>query len=210
MRARISESKRLFLLTENERPLWSDNLVVAGMDEVGRGPLAGPVVACCLIMPPKPLVEGINDSKKLSAKKRSSLYDTILKTAAAVGFGWVFESDIDRLNILNATRLAFELAYEDMQANCDVALIDAVKGLALPCKQIPIIHGDVLSYSIAAASIVAKVTRDRYMEGMDSRYPEYHFSNNKGYGTAEHIEALRIYGPCPIHRTTFIGKFVSR
>ncbi len=204
MASRISESERLYILTENERHIWEAGGVAAGLDEVGRGPLAGPVVACCVIMPSKPIIEGVNDSKKLSEKKRELLYTHITKAAVAYGLGWVSERVIDEINILNATKLAFEEAYANMKASCDVALIDAVTGLKLPCEQRSIIHGDALSYSIAAASIIAKVERDRYMIEMSKRYPEYMFAKNKGYGTREHIEALRIYGACEIHRKTFI------
>lgn len=204
---KIPESERLFILTENERPLWQAGLSVAGLDEVGRGPLAGPVVTCCIIMPPEPLIEGVNDSKKLSEKKREQLYDVILKTAVAYGIGIKDEKVIDEVNILNATKLAFAEAYRNMGCEADAALVDAVKGLDIPCRQMPLIHGDALSYSIACASIIAKVHRDRLMVEYDEKYPGYGFAKHKGYGTAEHIAALKELGPCEIHRRSFIKNF---
>lgn len=206
--SRIDERERLVELTKYERGLWEKGLVVCGMDEVGRGPLAGPVVTCCVIMPEDPLIEGVNDSKKLSEKKRELLYDVITDRALAVGFGSCDEKVIDDINILNATKRAFREAYLSMGKEADAALIDAVSGLDIPCEKIPIIHGDALSYSIACASILAKVKRDRYMAEMDEVYPEYGFKKHKGYGTREHIEAIKKYGPCPIHRLSFIKKFI--
>lgn len=208
MRNKRDEAERLIELTVYERPLWEAGKVVCGMDEVGRGPLAGPVVTCCVIMPPEPLIEGVNDSKKLSEKKREQLYDKIKETAIAVGFGVRDEKEIDELNILNATKEAFASAYRNMGVSADAALIDAVKGLDIPCEKIPLIHGDALSYSIACASILAKVERDRFMEEQEEKYPGYGFAKNKGYGTAEHISALKELGPCEIHRRTFIKNFI--
>lgn len=205
---KIDEKERLFELTKYERALWEEGFSVCGMDEVGRGPLAGPVVTCCVIMPKEPLIEGVNDSKKLSEKKRELLYDRIMETAVAVGFGVCDEKIIDEINILNATKRAFSEAYRNMGINADAALIDAVDGIDIPCRRIPIIHGDALSYSIACASILAKVKRDRFMVEMDELYPGYGFSKNKGYGTKEHIEALKTLGPCEIHRRSFIGNFI--
>lgn len=206
---KINEQERLFELTKYERELWELGSTVCGMDEVGRGPLAGPVVTCCVIMPGEGLIEGVNDSKKLSEKKREMLYDRILDSALAVGFGTCDEKVIDGINILNATKRAFCEAYFNMGRPADAALVDAVKGLEIPCRQIPIIHGDALSYSIACASILAKVKRDRFMTEMDELYPGYGFSKNKGYGTADHIKALRELGPCPIHRMSFIKNFIK-
>lgn len=206
---KVNEAERLTKLTEFERPLWAAGEAVCGMDEVGRGPLAGPVVTCCLIMPPEPLIEGVNDSKKLSEKKRALLYDRIAQTACAIGFGVCDEKVIDEVNILNATKRAFAEAYFNMGVPADTALIDAVQGLEIPCRRHSIVHGDALSYLIACASIMAKVTRDRMMEEFDSVYPGYGFAKNKGYGTAEHIAALKTLGPCPIHRRSFIGHFVK-
>ena len=204
---KIPEPERLFILTQNERPLWQEGLYVAGLDEVGRGPLAGPVVTCCIIMPKEPLIEGVNDSKKLSEKKREQLYGKILETAVAYGIGIKDEKVIDEVNILNATKLAFAEAYRAMGVGADAALVDAVKGLDIPCRQIPLIHGDALSYSIACASIIAKVYRDRLMTEYEEKYPGYGFAKNKGYGTPEHIAALKELGPCEIHRRSFIKNF---
>ena len=209
MKNKIDEEKRLEELTKYERELWEEGLVVCGMDEVGRGPLAGPVVTCCIIMPKSGLIEGVNDSKKLSEKKRALLFDRIKESALAIGFGSCGEKVIDEINILNATKRAFKEAYFDMGVSADAALIDAVSGLDIPCEKIPIIHGDALSYLIACASIMAKVKRDRFMAEMDELYPGYGFAKNKGYGTKEHILAIRELGPCPIHRRSFIGNFLN-
>ena len=180
--------------------------VVAGMDEVGRGPLAGNVVTACVVMPEDPLIEWIDDSKKLSESRREKVYEEILEHALWIGIGEISPAEIDEINILQATRKAMKIAAGKVPA--DVFLIDAVSNLGLQGKEIPLIKGDATSYSIAAASIVAKVTRDRQMAEADKLYPEYGFARNKGYGTREHIEALKKYGPCPIHRRSFIGNFV--
>ena len=184
----------------------SGALVIAGMDEVGRGPLAGNVVTACVVIPENPLIEWIDDSKKLSESRREKVYDQIMAHALYVGIGQVGPEEIDRINILQATKEAMRMAAGSVPA--DVFLIDAVTGLGLKGREVPVIHGDASSYSIAAASIVAKVVRDRQMQDLDARYPEYGFARNKGYGTREHIEALRKYGPCPEHRRSFIGNFV--
>lgn len=181
--------------------------IVAGMDEVGRGPLAGDVVTACVIMPREPLLIWVDDSKKLSEKRREAVYEEIMQHALYVGIGRCSPEEIDRLNILEATRKAMREAASKVPA--EIWLIDAVRDLGLPGTEIPIIHGDAVSYSIAAASIVAKVTRDREMRALDSVYPQYGFTRNKGYGTAEHIAALEKYGPCPVHRRSFIGHFVE-
>lgn len=208
MRTKADERERLFELTKFERQYWDEGLTVCGMDEVGRGPLAGPVVTCCLIMPAEPLIEGVNDSKKLTERKREALYDIIKENAVSIGFGRCDEKVIDEVNILQATKKAFVEAYFNMGADADTALIDAVSGLEIPCRRHSIIHGDALSYSIACASIMAKVERDRFMVEMDELYPQYGFKKNKGYGTAEHIRALKEFGPCPIHRLSFIKNFI--
>ena len=179
---------------------------VAGIDEAGRGPLAGPVVAACVIMPPDPVIIWVDDSKKLSEKRRESVYSEILSCALYVKTGIIPPEEIDRINILQATKEAMRAAASD--ADADFFLIDAVKDLGLSGNEVPIIKGDALSYSIAAASIVAKVTRDRIMKELDLIRPGYGFAKNKGYGTKEHIEALKLLGPCPEHRRTFIGNFV--
>lgn len=202
---RSKEQERLYALTQTERAFWARGVLPAGMDEVGRGPLAGPVVAAAVVLPPEPLIEFINDSKKLSAVKREKLAALIREEALAYGVGWVFQDEIDEINILNATKKAFRLAYHEMGFDCSDVLVDAVKGLDIPARQHPIVHGDALCYLIAAASIVAKVERDAYMIRMHEQYPQYGFDQNKGYGTARHIAALREYGPCPLHRKSFIS-----
>ena len=181
-------------------------LTVAGMDEAGRGPLAGPVVTACVVMPPEPLLPWVDDSKKLSEQRREQVFEQIRGIALQLGVGTASCEEIDRLNILEATRLAMRRAAAQLQA--DVFLIDAVTSLGLNGLERPIIKGDANSYAIAAASIVAKVTRDRLMRELDSRYPQYGFARNKGYGTEEHIRALKTFGPCPEHRRSFIGHFV--
>lgn len=180
---------------------------VAGVDEAGRGPLAGPVVVAAVCMPLDNIVEGINDSKKLSAKKRDKLFDVIMQTALEVQVAVVDEKTIDSINILNATKQGMVQVINGLQ-KADAVLIDAVK-LNVNKATMSIIHGDALSYNIAAASIVAKVTRDRMMLDYHNQYPQYNFAKHKGYGTAEHIKLLKEHGPCPIHRTSFIGHFVE-
>ncbi len=207
--ARQSERERLQELTCMERKFWEKELFPAGMDEVGRGPLAGPVVAACVILPPAPLIEYVNDSKKVSERRREMLAPIIRETALAVGIGWADEQEIDQRNILEATKTAFARAYEAMNSPCAHVLVDAVSGLAIPAEQHALIHGDALSYLIAAASIVAKVERDGYMRRMDEAYPHYGFAKNKGYGTAEHIAAIRRYGPCPLHRRSFLKNILE-
>lgn len=182
---------------------------IAGMDEAGRGPLAGPVSCACVVMPLEEdkIISGIDDSKKLSQKKREALYEKIVKTALAYKVVFINEQTIDKINILQATKKGMNQAYNGLSVNPDALLVDAVK---LPIKNSEgIIKGDEKSYSIACASILAKVTRDRYITEISEKYPEYNFQKNKGYGTKEHIEALKKYGKCPIHRNTFIKHFVS-
>ncbi len=199
---RETDLQRLERMTEQEKLLWAQHLTVAGMDEVGRGPLAGPVVTACIIVPENKLVPGVNDSKKVAEKKREKLFDLLMQNADYVRTGWRTPQQIDEMNILNATKAAMEeAAAEAVGAHF---LVDAVTGLHLPGEATAIIHGDAVSYMIAAASIIAKVTRDRYMALLDERYPEYGFARNKGYGTPEHIAALKKYGPCPEHRRSFI------
>ena len=180
-------------------------LVVAGMDEAGRGPLAGNVVAACVVMPPEPLIPWVDDSKKLSESRREKVFQEIMAAALYVGIGQATPAEIDEINILQATKKAMRSAASQVPA--ELFLIDAVKDLGLQGREVPIIKGDATSYAIAAASIVAKVTRDRQMIELDRLYPAYGFARNKGYGTAEHIAALRELGPCPEHRRTFIGHF---
>lgn len=182
---------------------------VCGIDEVGRGPLAGPVVAGAVILPKDCKILYLNDSKKLTQKKREELYDVIMKEAVSVGIGFNSPQRIDEINILQATYEAMREAVSKLNPGPDVLLNDAVRIPGIDIKQVPIIKGDAKSVSIAAASIVAKVTRDRLMIEYDKEYPEYGFSSNKGYGSAEHIEALKKYGKTPIHRDSFIGHFID-
>ena len=178
--------------------------ILCGIDEVGRGPLAGPVVAGAVILPKDCQILYLNDSKKLTARRRELLYDEIMEKAVAVGIGVVSQEVIDDINILQATYEAMRQAVGKLSVCPDILLNDAVTIPGLPQKQVPIIKGDAKSLSIAAASVVAKVTRDRMMEALDAKYPEYGFASNKGYGSAAHMAALREYGPCPFHRRTFI------
>lgn len=202
----INREERVRALMDYDRSYRAGGFVVAGMDEVGRGPLAGKVVTACVAMPEKPVILWIDDSKKLSESRREKVFDEIMEHALYIGIGEITPEEIDKINILQATRKAMRIAAEKVPA--DVFLIDAVENLGLKGREVPLIKGDAASYSIAAASIIAKVTRDRQMREADLLYPEYGFARNKGYGTKEHIEALKKYGPCPIHRRTFIGNFV--
>lgn len=182
--------------------------IVAGVDEAGRGPLAGPVaVACCI--PGKDIIDGVNDSKKLSEKKREELYEKIINTCLSYRVEIIDEKTIDRVNILNATKIGMENAANLIGITPDIVLIDAVKGLDLKYNSCAIIKADAKSYAVACASILAKVTRDRIMRKYDEIYPQYGFIKHKGYGTAAHIAAIKKYGPCEIHRRTFIGNFFN-
>jgi ribonuclease HII len=184
--------------------------LIAGIDEAGRGPLAGPVVASAVILPQSIFIPGLNDSKKLSPKKRDKLFDIIMEEAVSVGIGIVDEKVIDEINILNATKKAMVKAVNSLDPQPELLLIDAVKLDEVKISQLSIIKGDCLSISIAAASIIAKVTRDRIISEMDLLYPEYGFSRHKGYGTKEHINAIKKYGICPIHRVSFTKKFIEK
>ena len=188
---------------------YSDCTYICGIDEVGRGPLAGPVVAGAVILPKDEPILYLNDSKKLSEKKREQLYDEIMEKAVAVGIGMVSPARIDEINILQATYEAMREAISKLVVKPDLLLNDAVTIPEVEIRQIPIIKGDAKSVSIAAASIVAKVTRDRLMAEYDGVIPGYDFAKNKGYGTKAHIEALKSQGASPIHRRTFIKNFVS-
>ncbi len=181
---------------------------ICGIDEAGRGPLAGPVVAGAVILPEDCDILYINDSKKLTEAKREELYDQIMEKAVAVGVGMAGPGRIDEINILQATYEAMREAISKLKEKPDILLNDAVTIPGISIRQVPVIKGDAKSISIAAASIVAKVTRDRLMREYDKVMPEYGFASNKGYGVKEHIEALKKYGPSPIHRAGFIGKFV--
>ena len=180
---------------------------VCGVDEAGRGPLAGPVCAAAVILPPDIQIEGLNDSKKLTDKKRRALYDVIVERAVSYGIAFADEQEIDEINILQATFLAMRRAFEKLTVAPDIALIDGNRAPGLSCRERTVVHGDALSASIAAASILAKVTRDRLMEEYDAQYPQYGFAVHKGYGTQRHYAALREFGACPIHRQTFLRRF---
>ncbi len=182
---------------------------ICGVDEVGRGPLAGPVVCCAAIMDLENLIEGVNDSKKVSKGKREKLYDIINERAKAVSVCFYNREKVDEMNILEATKACMRDAIMGLTVTPDVVLVDALK-LDIPYETFGIIHGDALSYSIAAASIVAKVSRDAYMTEMAKIYPQYDFEHNMGYGTAKHIAALKEYGPCPLHRRSFIKGILER
>ncbi len=201
------ELKRLdnMLIYENK---YYDYAHICGIDEVGRGPLAGPVVAGAVILPKGLKIPYVNDSKKLTAKQREELNDEIIDKAVSYGIGVVSPERIDEINILQATYEAMRAAVSKLDPAPDLLLNDAVIIPELTQKQVKIIKGDAKSLSIASASIIAKVFRDRYMEHISERYPEYDFASNKGYGSAAHIEALKKYGPCEIHRRSFIGNFV--
>lgn len=183
---------------------YSEYSYICGIDEVGRGPLAGPVVAAAVILPKDCDILYINDSKQLSEQKREELFDQIMEQAVSVGIGIVSHARIDEINILQATYEAMRQAVGKLSVVPDLLLNDAVTIPELPMKQVPIIKGDAKSISIAAASIIAKVTRDRMMVELDKFYPEYGFAGNKGYGAAVHIQALKEFGPCNIHRRSFI------
>ncbi len=183
--------------------------LIAGMDEAGRGPLAGPVTAACCVMNLSEIIDGINDSKKLTAKKREMLEPLIKENAISFSVVDIDEKIIDEINILNATKKAMTAALDNLKTKPQMLLVDAVKHeFGVPYKAI--IHGDALSYSIAAASVLAKVHRDNLMLEYARMYPEYGFEKHKGYGTKEHVNALKKYGPCPIHRKTFIKNFIGQ
>ena len=202
------ERERLNAMREFERRYASYG-AVCGIDEVGRGPLAGPVVASAVILPDDVEIMYLNDSKKLSEKRREKLYDEIMEKAIAVGVGEVSHERIDEINILQATYEAMTKAVEALSVKPGILLLDAVHVPQLEAyEQVSIVKGDAKSVSIAASSIIAKVTRDRLMKELDAVYPAYQFASNKGYGTAAHIQALKTCGPCAIHRRTFIGNFV--
>lgn len=202
------ETARIYQLQQYERDYENEGLI-CGIDEVGRGPLAGPVVAGAVILPKNCEILYLNDSKQLSAEKREQLYDVILEHAVAVEIGIVSPQRIDEINILQATYEAMRQAIEKLNPQPAVLLNDAVRIPQVAIQQVPIIKGDAKSVSIAAASIVAKVTRDRMMEQYEEVFPGYGFARNKGYGSKEHIEALQTMGPTAIHRRSFIGHFVK-
>ena len=184
-------------------------VILAGLDEAGRGPLAGPVAAGAVILPPDHDILYLNDSKKLSAKKRDMLYDQIREEALAWAVGLVEPERIDEINILQATYEAMRLAVSRLKVKPTVLVNDAVTIPGVDLVQFPVVKGDAKCISVAAASILAKVTRDRIMEEMDGKYPEYGFAGHKGYGTKEHMNAIRQYGPCPIHRRSFLTRILQ-
>ena len=183
---------------------------VCGVDEAGRGPLAVPVCAAAVILPAGLVIEGVNDSKKLSEKKREELFPVICEKALAYGIGWADEREIDEINILQATYRAMKRAVESLPLTADYALIDGNRMPPLAIPGTTIVKGDALSMSIAAASILAKVSRDRVMVQFSREYPQYGFEQHKGYGTAAHVQALREYGPCPLHRQSFLQKILEK
>ena len=188
----------------------AQELILAGTDEAGRGPLAGPVSASVVIMPlgDGDMLDGINDSKKISERKREQLYEEIKRRAIAYSVVLISPQKIDEINILEATKLAMRTAYNELGVKPDVIIADAINP-GFPCETRSIVKGDATSYNVAAASILAKVERDRYMAVLDEKYPEYGFAKHKGYGTAVHIEAIKRVGPCPEHRRSFIGKIMG-
>ena len=204
------EEQRLLNLKQIDKEFFDMGMqYVCGIDEAGRGPLAGPVVVASVILPKNSMIEGVNDSKKISESKREKLYDAILQEVISYGIGIIYQDEIDEINILQATKKGLHEAVSNMKIKPNVILVDALTGidtLGIPYKSI--IKGDAKSYSIGAASIIAKVTRDRIMREWDKVYPEYGFAEHKGYGTAKHIEAIKKYGLTPIHRKTFCKNFV--
>ena len=204
------ELERLTKLKEIEKDLYQKGFqTICGIDEAGRGPLAGPVVVAGVIMPQDSMIEGVNDSKKVSEKKREKLYDLILEEAISYSVAIIGQDVIDEINILNATKQGVTKVVEELEVKPNLIVVDALTHINT--KGIPydsIIKGDAKCYNIAAASIIAKVTRDRIMRQWDEIYPQYGFSGHKGYGTAKHIAAIKEYGLCPIHRRSFTKKFV--
>ena len=218
------ELERLQQLKKVEEEVYTQKELkaIAGIDEAGRGPLAGPVVVACCIMPRDSMIEGVNDSKKIAEKKREKLYELITKEAIGYGIGVISQTEIDEINILQATKKGLTEAIKNLEENLkkkpelemtkpDAILVDALTKIdtdGIPYKSI--IHGDAISYSIACASIIAKVTRDKMMREWDEIYPQYGFAKHKGYGTAMHIKAIQEYGLCPLHRRSFTKNFIER
>ena len=205
------ELQRLQNLKQIEEEIYNKNSnieYICGIDEAGRGPLAGPVVVASVIMPRDSMIEGVNDSKKVSEKKREEIYQKIVEEAISYGVGIIDQDKIDEINILNATKLGLTTSIKELKVKPNIILVDALKGintLGIPYESI--IKGDAKTYSIAAASIIAKVTRDRIMRQWDEIYSMYGFEKHKGYGTAAHIQAIKEYGLCPIHRKSFTKNF---
>ncbi len=199
------------MLTYENEYIQKGYSLIAGMDEAGRGPLAGPVVCACVVMPldKNSIILGVDDSKKLTPKKREQLFEQIKQTAICYSIYEVDNKTIDQINILNATRLCMQNCVKTLSKMPDFVLVDYITGLDLPIPNIAIVKGDAKSYSIACASILAKVYRDKLMEKMHEKYPNYNFKKHKGYGTKEHIENLQKFGKCEIHRDTFIKNFIG-
>ena len=206
------ELQRLTELKQIEETLHSQGIeYICGIDEAGRGPLAGPVVVAAAIMPKDSMIEGVNDSKKVSEKKRELLYEKITEEAIAWGVGIIDQKEIDRINILNATKEGLTEAVKSLNIKPDRIIVDALNGIdTLGIPYTSIIKGDAKCYSIAAASIIAKVTRDRIMRQWDEIYPQYGFEKHKGYGTKAHIEAIKEYGICPLHRLSFVKNIIRK
>lgn len=204
------EIERLNKLKEFEKKLYENGIkYIAGIDEAGRGPLAGPVVVGCVILKPESFIEYVNDSKKVSETKREMLYEKITNEAISWSTGIVGQAEIDEINILNATKKALTMAIDKLEVKPDIILVDALDKIdTRGIKYISVIKGDAKIYSISAASIIAKVTRDRIMREYDEVYPEYGFASHKGYGTAKHIQAIKEHGICNLHRKTFIKNFI--
>ena len=205
-----NEELRLKELKRQEDELRNRGFnMICGIDEAGRGPLAGPVVVASVIMPADSMIEGVNDSKKISEKKREKLYDQILEEAISYGVGIIGQDEIDEINILNATKKGLTMSLKELTVKPDLIIVDAlthIDTMGIPYESI--IKGDAKCYSISVASIIAKVTRDRIMREWDKVYPEYGFEKHKGYGTSAHIEAIKKYGLCPIHRKSFTTHFI--
>ena len=203
------KEKDVINMLEIEQILYSKGYIkICGVDEAGRGPLCGPVVAAAVILPKNEIIDGVNDSKKLTEKKREILFDVINERALAVGIGISDVDVIERVNILNATKIAMKQAIENLNLEPEYVLIDGNQGIDIAVPFETVVSGDARSESIAAASIIAKVTRDRMLREYDKKYPEYGFAKHKGYGTKAHIEAIKKYGLTPIHRPSFCKKFV--
>lgn len=205
------EEERLINLKQIEKKLYNqDKKYICGIDEAGRGPLAGPVVVASVILPQDSMIEGVNDSKKISEKKREKIFEQITKEAISYGIGIIGQNEIDEINILNATKKGLNISLKELSVKPDYILVDALYGidtLGVPYESI--IKGDSKSYSIAAASIIAKVTRDRIMKQWAEVYPQYGFEQHKGYGTLKHREAIKEYGLCPLHRRSFTKNFIK-
>ena len=206
------EEQRLNELKEIDKSYFKEGYnYICGIDEAGRGPLAGPVVVAAVIMPKDSMIEGVNDSKKVSEKKREKLYELIIEEAISYSVGIVDQNEIDRINILNATKAGLTEAVRTLKVKPELILVDALTNIdtcGVPYQSI--IKGDAKSYSIAAASIIAKVTRDRIMREWDNVYPQYGFEKHKGYGTAAHISAIKENGLCPLHRLSFVKNIINK